>query len=387
MPSQFNNDIVDCLQMKDDCYKLDHCGLGNELYSLDGDRSVRDTHQFSMEVIMHYSLLSSPYRTMDPNQAQVFYIPAYMGLACLCHQYSVTHSKQHQVSASRVLIDRLFHHLELLSAFMEGRPHFMSLGKIQREQASTTCPLLLHAKSKNITFITIEKESNPGTVKLYGLTQKTIVAPYPSYVHYNDSTTNLFIPRSSTLITRDIFIFLAAGHRRSNPIRAKLMDKFTIKTTMDYDKFRQQTSMQNASRVFLITDECQGNHKYTTIPWMMHSVFCLQPPGDSPTRKSFYDAIQCGCIPVLFRDIQPVSYPFERVLDYSSFTYTLSYMDIMAGEVDNRLNKLPLNLIGQLQRNVRKVARPLQYSITKPLAQHQDATKYILDELQNSLNL
>lgn len=32
----------------------------------------------------------------------------------------------------------------------------------------------------------------------------------------------------------------------------------------------------------------------------MQSEFCLQPPGDSPTRRSLFDALITGCIPVLF---------------------------------------------------------------------------------------
>jgi hypothetical protein len=34
---------------------------------------------------------------------------------------------------------------------------------------------------------------------------------------------------------------------------------------------------------------------------MYQSEFCLQPPGDSPTRRSFFDAMLVGCIPVIFQ--------------------------------------------------------------------------------------
>lgn len=34
---------------------------------------------------------------------------------------------------------------------------------------------------------------------------------------------------------------------------------------------------------------------------MASSTFCLQPPGDSSTRKGFFDSILLGCIPVIFR--------------------------------------------------------------------------------------
>lgn len=35
---------------------------------------------------------------------------------------------------------------------------------------------------------------------------------------------------------------------------------------------------------------------------MLQSTFCFQPPGDTPTRRSTFDSILAGCIPVLFED-------------------------------------------------------------------------------------
>jgi hypothetical protein len=36
---------------------------------------------------------------------------------------------------------------------------------------------------------------------------------------------------------------------------------------------------------------------------MLSAKFCLQPPGDTPTRRSTFDAILAGCVPVFFEDI------------------------------------------------------------------------------------
>uniref|UniRef100_A0A7I4C730 Exostosin GT47 domain-containing protein n=2 Tax=Physcomitrium patens TaxID=3218 RepID=A0A7I4C730_PHYPA len=45
--------------------------------------------------------------------------------------------------------------------------------------------------------------------------------------------------------------------------------------------------------------------KYKLIPAHVTKVFltshfCMQPPGDSPTRRSEFDSLVAGCIPVLF---------------------------------------------------------------------------------------
>lgn len=36
---------------------------------------------------------------------------------------------------------------------------------------------------------------------------------------------------------------------------------------------------------------------------MLQATFCLQPPGDTPTRRSTFDGILAGCIPVFFEDL------------------------------------------------------------------------------------
>ena len=47
------------------------------------------------------------------------------------------------------------------------------------------------------------------------------------------------------------------------------------------------------------------------LPPKKQSRFCLEPEGDSPERKSIYDSVLSGCVPVLFSkwtdQIAPVS--------------------------------------------------------------------------------
>ncbi len=163
-----------------------------------------------------------------------------------------------------------------------------------------------------------------------------IVAPYPAYGHLDgqaashDSYTNQL-----RTMNRTIFLFLAAGTRRSNPFRAAIFDNFlsnpsSHQTDLSYNEFTKNLKRQNktlqdkqfTNSVWLTTRECQGRHHLYTHDWMTRSVFCLQPPGDSPTRKSFYDAIIAGCIPVIFKEKYPVKYPFQDRIDYSQFTFT-----------------------------------------------------------------
>ena len=62
------------------------------------------------------------------------------------------------------------------------------------------------------------------------------------------------------------------------------------------------------------------------MPWVYsHSVFCVQPHGDSPSRKAFFDALLYGCIPVVLDKRKPGSgrapvLPYSHLLPYHEFT-------------------------------------------------------------------
>mmetsp|Transcript_89 Transcript_89/g.177 ORF Transcript_89/g.177 Transcript_89/m.177 type:complete len:191 (-) Transcript_89:656-1228(-) len=42
----------------------------------------------------------------------------------------------------------------------------------------------------------------------------------------------------------------------------------------------------------------------------MRSVYCLMPPGDTPSRNAIFDALACGCIPIVYHRTS-FSYPWH----------------------------------------------------------------------------
>merc|ERR1712037_278522 len=50
----------------------------------------------------------------------------------------------------------------------------------------------------------------------------------------------------------------------------------------------------------------------------LRSTFCVEPIGDTVTRKSFYESIMCGCIPVVPRED-------SLYLDQLPFSHTIPY--------------------------------------------------------------
>ncbi|XP_067651969.1 uncharacterized protein [Haliotis asinina] len=389
LPTRFNKDIETCVNYDAQpylCLHLQNGGLGKFIYR-EGEMGVFYTNQFSLEVIIHNQLLQSRYRTLNPEEADIFYIPAYLGVYFFCRWSTTIEQLQNE----------MFDIIDAMPYFRQGKPHISTLAKIEREQAASDHPLLQNEKCRDVTYLVIEKEAYAWYRKFLGIeNQRVIVVPYPSYVHlYNTKTASQSIS-SPGLESRQLMIFVAASDRRTNEFRNIIMDQMPHKVVdTTYEKFVEQVQAQGKdtpTQVILTTTECRPGHENITIGWMQKSVFCLQPPGDSPTRKSFYDSIQSGCIPVIFRFAdQNVEYPFQRVLNYTEFIVTIDSERIERHEqIRDILEEIPKDEVHRLHQNVLKVARMLQYSVIESGDQprsYRDALDMIMEEVQDIYNI
>ncbi|XWS61784.1 hypothetical protein CRYUN_Cryun07bG0155300 [Craigia yunnanensis] len=97
----------------------------------------------------------------------------------------------------------------------------------------------------------------------------------------------------------------------------------------------------------------------SVIELFMESEFCLQPPGDSPTRKSVFDSLVSGCIPVLFDPFTAYyQYPWHLPEDYSKYSVFID------------------------QEEVRQVKLNVVEILTKvPEREREDIRRYIVYEL------
>ncbi|XP_066285674.1 uncharacterized protein [Branchiostoma lanceolatum] len=373
LPREFNLDLVDCIQVKNRCYQLQDYGTGLE-FARYGNVSFRSTHMFSLEIILHNKLLSSTYRTLDPEEADMFYIPYYPALASACEPIN---------TIDNPLLDReLWQFLTVNYPYFEqGKPHMMALGRIEREHADVTGGILKTRESRSVTFVGIEHESDPKTLRFIGRSGLTmVVAPYPAFGHFLSN--NNFGGESKlegTLdMPRDVFVLFAGSRRMSHDIR-QILSRQLRSTSKKYDA----SSSADKRHVWFITQECRDRSwQADLVEWMHHSVFCPQPPGDSPTRKSFYDAVQCGCIPVIFKlDYEPM-YPFDDVLDYPKFTVKITDEDFFRGKrsIVDILQGIPEAEIAAMQEELRQVTPLLQYSYP-PLPETKDAFDMIMKEV------
>lgn len=115
-----------------------------------------------------------------------------------------------------------------------------------------------------------------------------------------------------------------------------------------------------------ITNPFDGAQNLTTFQdHMMHSIFCLQPSGDSPTRRGFYDAIQLGCIPVIFRKSSYGRlFPSSPEFDTSLFTVYVDENDILNDEsIIERLASISGIEIRRKQRHLRSIAASSNWAL------------------------
>eukprot|EP00908_Phaeocystis_cordata_P004565 Transcript_14952.p1 GENE.Transcript_14952~~Transcript_14952.p1 ORF type:complete len:1141 (+),score=66.73 Transcript_14952:163-3585(+) len=76
---------------------------------------------------------------------------------------------------------------------------------------------------------------------------------------------------------------------------------------------------------------------------MLSATFCLQPPGDTLTRKSFYEGILLGCIPVVFRND-------SQFLEQLAYSDSVPYREMMVALPAKELLSGELDIVQELQR-------------------------------------
>lgn len=369
LPRKFNRDIISCVYPKL-TPSNSHNGMGPEI-NREQQLSMHVTPKHSLEWLIHEKLLFSHFRTRVAAQANLYYIPAYLGLAFLCKD-------KMDVMA---LTEELFAVLKNISSFQDGKPHLSTLIETDPSQTLINCTLFKHSTDHKVTYISTSKK------QLLGWDhdkQKVILAPYSSSAHllaeYSLNENNLL--KTNSLEQRAIQVFMADTEWPTSLLHSKITEQFKLKSNQSFEKFTKNNKIERLQAIMLSVPESREG---LLRKWMQHSVFCVQPSGYSSPRKLFYDAIMCGCIPVMLQDNFTTDYPFQSRLNYSSFTYTISNYLINDNQtIIQILESVSENIRQSLLKNVGKVAHWLQYSLpdNNTHAIQYDALTLIADELR-----
>ncbi|CAL9237598.1 unnamed protein product, partial [Arabidopsis halleri] len=341
LPSKFNKDLLgqcsDMVPWANFCSYFKNDAFGDLIENL-GIGWFR-THQYALEPIFHSRVLKHPCRVHDETQAKLFYVPFYGGIDVLRW-----HFKNVSEDVKDILAIEVVKWLGSKKSWRKnaGKDHVFVLGKIswdfrRNDKFSWGSSLLEMQEMKNPTKLLIER--NPWDVN-------DIAIPHPTYFH--PKTDNDIAIWQNKIIgkQRRSLISFAGGARPDKPdtIRSILID--------------QCTSSPNQCR-FLNCIDGGCDKPESVIELFRDSEFCLQPPGDSPTRKSIFDSLISGCIPVIFDPYSAYyQYTWHLPEDHRSYSVYINKEDVKAKRV---------NVIEKL--------------MSKTLREREDMRSYIVHEL------
>ncbi|XP_078427713.1 exostosin family protein [Wolffia australiana] len=354
LPSRFNDDMIkDCRRLSlwtNMCKFIVNSGLGPPLENVEGvfsSSSWYATNQFAVDVIFRNRMKQYECLTNDSSIAAAIFVPFYAGFDISRYLWGYNISVRD--SASKALVDWLEKRPEW--KVMDGRDHFLVAGRItwdfRRLTESETDwgnKLLFLPAAKNMSMLVVE--SSPWNANDFGI-------PYPTYFHpVKDSDVVLWQNRMRMLDRKWLFSF-AGAPRPDNPksIRTQIINQ-----------------CRNSEACKLL--ECGFGeskcHSPSSIMQMFQSsLFCLQPQGDSYTRRSAFDSMLAGCIPVFFHPGSAYTqYTWHLPRNYSTFSVFIPEDDVRVRNVsiEERLRQVPPEEMIKMREKVISLIPRLVYA-------------------------
>ncbi|KAK6266131.1 hypothetical protein QUC31_016968 [Theobroma cacao] len=318
LPSRFNTDVLkDCrtlVKWFNMCPSLMNSGLGPRVVRPQGvlsDRNWFETNQFLLEVIFHHRMKQYKCLTDDSSLASAIFVPFYAGLDIGRYLWGFNTSVRD--SSAYDLVNWLGKKAEWKR--MWGRDHFFVAGRIawdfrrQTEiQSDWGSRLMSLPESMNMTMLSIESSS----------WSNEFAIPYPTYFHpSSDSDITRWQRKMRSQKRRYLFSFAGAPRPGANDsIRGEIINQ----------------CLASEETCKLLNCQPGGNKcdsPVEVIKVFRDSTFCLQPPGDSYSRRSTFDSILAGCIPVFF-------HPYSAYAQYKWYfpkNYTKYSVYIPANEI------------------------------------------------------
>jgi len=336
LPPKFNKDLVsqchDMITWLDFCKHLSNDGMGEPIPEL--GKGWYNTHQYSLEPVFHSHALKHPCRVHNWEEAKLFVVPFYGGLDVLRWHFKNV-SNEVKDMLSKELVEWLEQQRPWKRHF--GMDHVFVLGKIswdfrRLENGSWGSRLLELDEMQHPIKLMIERQ--PWETNDVGV-------PHPTYFHPSSDEAILeWQSKIRGVHRRHLVSFAGTPRWPPKGIRSALIEQCTSSpSTCKFFDCRDQACVKPAPIVRLFTE----------------SEFCLQPPGDSPTRKSVFDSLVAGCIPVVF-DLFTAhyQYPWHLPKDYRKYSVYINQEEVKMSEVNviERLMKIPQKEREQMRKYI-----------------------------------
>ncbi|KAJ4746753.1 Xyloglucan galactosyltransferase KATAMARI1-like protein [Rhynchospora pubera] len=293
LPKSFNTDLLrgrDALDnrfMIEETYSNDGFGphVSSDFVSIIPSRFLSAwyaTDQFAAEQIFHRRMLNHPCRTSDPTIATAFYIPFYVGLAVDRHLWNLAATPEQRDQDCSHLLRWLQDQPPFRRS--NGWDHFLTISRItwnfrRQPGESWGSSFLVMPGMQNVTRLIIERSP---------WDSMDVAIPYPTSFH----------PHSAMQL-QDWQNFVLEQDRRTlfgfaGAARPKIRGDFRSLINRSCEEAGSACRSVDCSDIKCLHGSAG------TLELFLDSDFCLQPKGDSPTRRSVFDCMIAGAVPVFF---------------------------------------------------------------------------------------
>ena len=297
-------------------------------------------HQYQGDIQVYNFLINSPWRTYNPDEATLFYIPI-LPTRLLHQEMDLGANWDQAAHKSGEYIETTLNYVRQHPYWerFNGRDHFTMLADDM-------------GRCYHFKYLEPVIWGDMFTIQNHGdLVQRDYINhSWPCY----DPEKDILLPVHTPLNTiglADVF-----GHKR--PI------------TLLYRFGNSESTAANPYHGIHVRNELILQHKQAPVPgsdWsvksvnetmndMANSVFCVCPPGVSAFTGRFWYAIRRGCIPVTF--FRAYALPFQDLgIDFNSFTVNIQPNNIK--DLSSRLGLLQQKKedVQRLQKNLERVQR------------------------------
>ncbi|VAH96023.1 unnamed protein product [Triticum turgidum subsp. durum] len=332
------------------CASLANHGLGPRTHNR--SRSWYRTDARLLEPFFHRRLLDRACLADDPARADAVFLPYYASLDALpflLEPAMLNFSGAHGVALAQFLAtDR-----PRVLARRRGHDHFLVLAGPAWDYAQPadtdprlwgTTSLLRRPEFDNFTFLTLESRAWPW---------QEHAVPHPTSFHPSS------LPRLRAWIARA---------RRSR--RTALMLYAGTVSRPSRPNIRSFILAECANRTDTCTVvDCHGGScaldPVRSMRPMLKAKFCLEPPGDTSTRRSTFDAVVAGCVPVFFEDASArTQYGWHLPPGrYEEFSVTIPKDAVMLGGVQimETLAAVPEEEVARMRERLLELAPRVVY--------------------------
>ncbi|EEF43748.1 Xyloglucan galactosyltransferase KATAMARI1, putative [Ricinus communis] len=354
LPRRFNDLVVEnctaLYRFYDMCPFLTNSGFGVKVTEgIISGRNWFATNQFLLEVIFRTRMNNYECLTNDSSLASAIFVPYYGGLDVGRYLWDYNISRD---TLGADLVKWLAQKPEWKKLL--GRDHFFVSGRIgwdfRRHVDNDNgwgSNLMSLPESMNMTMLTIESTA----------WSNEFAVPYPTHFHPS-SETEVIEWQNKMRKQKRHYLFSFAGAPRpflQDSIRSEIINQCL-----------------GSKRLCKLLNCDSGPNKcdnpVEVIKVFQDSVFCLQPPGDSYTRRSTFDSIVAGCIPVFFHPGSAYAqYEWYLPNDYTTYSVFIPGNLVKNGSIsiNETLLQVPNDKITKMRGEVIKLIPNILYANPK----------------------